>query len=629
MNEIVEIFNSFMHGEHSVVNSIGKLLRIYEKSNFDDFRKSIAQCVNCILLRSHKSKSMAKTADLLVGFLTAPEIIKGDCATLEVSNEDIEPIFYAVLRDTLYHHEASCRFVRFEVCNILDKILDSLPKDAKLEVDFLNDVSDKIRLRVHDISPNVRVKAISIVSRIQDLDNEDCPIINELINLLEYDTNEHTRKIAATNVCVTHKSLPFLINRVFDIKPSVRVVIYDRLAKYVPVRVLTIDQRVKVVNAGLAEKEQSTSAAFRRLVVDSWFLNSCARDIIVFINLFDVEEDNELLSRLVNFIFKNIQISDFENILSLFSYDEISAQISSDFKIENIFIFCHSLAYIIENQDTINLPFKITNSLPEISKICTLIENVIKKNFNIFVLKEIFKLLRVFDLSDEAGRKIAIELMLKILSRPGEYPAGFQPDGSFNCLDYLQEVVRTYVLYATDHITTLDTVCEVVSEIRQPINAGIFSQGIGTQKFEEFTQTLTQTSNENTEILITCLAIINEVLKIRNLDLTTPSAVSLLEFFVLPLVKDERCDVRIEAVRCLSLFCIYVRNYAVKYFVLLSRIAKIDGKEIKNVAISAIFDIYTLYGSSFNSDSEDENYLELIDSLLEDKNDEVLFISIE
>ncbi|KII70883.1 Condensin complex subunit 3 [Thelohanellus kitauei] len=335
---------------------------------------------------------------------------------------------------------------------------------------------------------------------------------------------------------------------------------------------------------------------FKLLLVDSWFLNSCEGGLDELIDYFDIIEENELLERVIHFILSNLDLDALDKILNIVlcdAYDQNEIRVSGR---DQIFIFCQILKHL---QTRTELLVRYSSRIPEISKICELIDVIFLQDNEDLALCQLFSVLRYYELNDEAGRKLVIELTLKLLSKPTSLS-----------LKLIYEVVKTYVHFATSHRRTLDTIVELISEIRQPLNtSGTFTQA--TQRGDDNSQA----GPENLQVLITCLSIVTEVLKARSLDLSTPSSTSLLQSFILPLIQDNRSDVRAEAVKCLSLFCIYVKNYAVQYLMLLANVVQFDSIEISSIAISAIFDILTLYGFSICENEENEQTV--IDMLLE------------
>lgn len=116
---------------------------------------------------------------------------------------------------------AQDKAVRFRVCQIVAKILQSLPEEAEVSLDGVclvhtllvmlllyvfvshslsplraaqvddacwENVHDAMMIRTKDRMPLVRVQAINALSRLQDPTNPDCPVILEFIRLMTTDS---------------------------------------------------------------------------------------------------------------------------------------------------------------------------------------------------------------------------------------------------------------------------------------------------------------------------------------------------------------------------------------------------------------------------------------------------------
>ncbi|KAF0989362.1 hypothetical protein HZS_7717 [Henneguya salminicola] len=601
---VAEIFNAFKNGESSLSSSVSKLSHSYEKSNRKNFQRDIKKCVCIILLKAHQDKEITATIELLVHFLCSQEVLKiKESANLDQSSVEIESIFYYIIRTILSYSDASCKYVRYQVCDILNKIIDSLPKDIRLDIGLLDDISDRIRMRLHDCSPNVRLKAALTISRIQNPEDEECPVINDYLPILDFDTNANVRRVVCMNICITRKSLPLVLKRIYDTKSTVRATIYERLFKSVPVKVLKIEERISIINAGILEKESTAKICFKNLLIDAWVKQACASCLITFIQLFDAEEDRDFLYKTLNYIFNNLE---YDNLTTTFDTIESWCHTSnktlleSHNDLEHLIVWCACLKFLMSNSTP--SPSQYKRLVPEIVQIVTLIQQYsgkrkVKKNSDNIdesynhILIELFSVLRIFELNDEAGRYFcfnyfrqkALDLSFNILSAPTRVS-----------VRVIQEIIRTYSYYATSQTKVFDAIVEVISEIRQPINS---IDPIVEDKFEPVTEEVSDGS-ENADTILTCLSIVCEILLVRKVDLMCPSAVTLMNTFIVNLVYDIRSSVRKEAIRCVSLYCTCASYYAEKYLVLLFQIINIDAQDIKNIALSAIFDIFTLYGIS-------------------------------
>ncbi|KAF1744841.1 hypothetical protein MXB_2982, partial [Myxobolus squamalis] len=550
--------------------------------------EQLKKCICIILLKATKNKDVSQTIELLVNFACSSEVLK--VKEHESSNEsspEVESIFNFVIRVILSYHDASCKHVRLQVCNIISKMLETLLQDIRLDVSLIDDVTQKMRTRLHDSSPLVRMKAISALSRIQDPEDDNCLIMQDYLIALELDLNANVRRSVLSNICFTKKSLKTIFTRLYDVNPIVRKALYDRLQKGPALKSLEIGQREKIISAGIEEKVVDVKSSFQHVLIEIWFKGTCASDLITFIHLFDVEDDRDFLYIALQYLYNNLDINCLELCMNTIgTWIDSNTRILSEnyWTIEYVFIWCSALKYILSNSGKCSAYCQ--DLIPEISKVCACLSRHIDliSPGEDFILIELFSVLRNFELNDESGRKSALDTLLQIISKPSKFS-----------LKAIKENVRSYIYFAINNNKILDVIVEVISEIRQPIN---MVDPLGLEENLKLSDTEPEPLAEKTDILLACLSIVAEVLQIRNVDLTTSRALALLKDFILPLIQDARPDIRIESVRCLSLFCIGVNQYVQKYLLLLFQIVNIDTLEIKNMAISAIFDIFTIHGVS-------------------------------
>ena len=75
------------------------------------------------------------------------------------------------------NHEANCNSVRYRVCQLINRILNSMGESASLDDDLFSTIYDTMLQRLMDKRPAVRVQAILALNRLQDPRNKDCPVI--------------------------------------------------------------------------------------------------------------------------------------------------------------------------------------------------------------------------------------------------------------------------------------------------------------------------------------------------------------------------------------------------------------------------------------------------------------------
>ena len=87
--------------------------------------------------------------------------------------------------------------------------------------------------RTFDKIPDVRVTAVEAIARLQEGEDENCPIVARLTDMLCYDVSPGVRKRALIEVALTCVSLPGVIGRTRDVKDEIRVEAFRALGQKV------------------------------------------------------------------------------------------------------------------------------------------------------------------------------------------------------------------------------------------------------------------------------------------------------------------------------------------------------------------------------------------------------------
>lgn len=87
------------------------------------------------------------------------------------------------------HHEANSSGVRFRVCQLINKLLGSMPENAMIDDDLFDKINEAMLIRLKDKVPNVRTQAVHALSRLQDPKDDECSVINgecSFLNLFSF-----------------------------------------------------------------------------------------------------------------------------------------------------------------------------------------------------------------------------------------------------------------------------------------------------------------------------------------------------------------------------------------------------------------------------------------------------------
>jgi len=75
------------------------------------------------------------------------------------------------------NHKARDKAVRFRVCQLINRLFQSLSDDAEIDDSLYEEVYSSMQIRLRDKFPIVRVHAVLALARLQDPSDPNCPIV--------------------------------------------------------------------------------------------------------------------------------------------------------------------------------------------------------------------------------------------------------------------------------------------------------------------------------------------------------------------------------------------------------------------------------------------------------------------
>lgn len=152
----------------------------------------------------------------------------------------------------------------------------------------------KMTERLFDKEASVRVHAIHAMSRLQGLvlaEEGGLEVIDILLDLLAHDPSVEVRRVALSQIDVTPKSLPTILERRHDLDNGIRRMFYAEKMKEIDLKMLTIQQRDDILQAGLSDREEAVRQACAEMVFSSWIQRANS-------NLVEVQEEHSSYSSL-------------------------------------------------------------------------------------------------------------------------------------------------------------------------------------------------------------------------------------------------------------------------------------------------------------------------------------------
>ncbi|XP_055241442.1 condensin complex subunit 3 isoform X5 [Gorilla gorilla gorilla] len=529
----------------------------------------------------------------------------------------------------LKSHEANSNAVRFRVCQLINKLLGSMPENAQIDDDVFDKINKAMLIRLKDKIPNVRIQAVLALSRLQDPKDDECPVVNAYATLIENDSNPEVRRAVLSCIAPSAKTLPKIVGRTKDVKEAVRKLAYQVLAEKVHMRAMSIAQRVMLLQQGLNDRSDAVKQAMQKHLLQGW-LRFSEGNILELLHRLDVENSSEVAVSVLNALFSITPLSE--------------------------------LVGLCKNNDG-----SYIQSIPVVNEEhrgdFSYIGNLMTKEF---IGQQLILIIKSLDTSEEGGRKKLLAVLQEIL---------ILPTIPISLVSFLVERLLHIII---DDNKRTQIVTEIISEIRAPIvTVGVNNDPADVRKKElkmaeikvklieakealencitlqdfnraselkeeikaledarinllketeqlEIKEVHIEKVQNDAETLQKCLILCYELLKQMSISTGLSATMNgIIESLILPGIISIHPVVRNLAVLCLGCCGLQNQDFARKHFVLLLQVLQIDDVTIKISALKAIFDqlmtfgiepfktkkIKTLHceGTEINSDDEQES----------------------
>ncbi|XP_067386414.1 condensin complex subunit 3 isoform X2 [Emydura macquarii macquarii] len=518
---------------------------------------------------------------------------------LEEEEEDNSLLSY-LFNFLLESHKANSHAVRLRVCQLVNKLLGSMPENAQIDDDLFDKINDAMLIRLKDKIPNVRIQAVLALARLQDPSDENCSVVNVYNTLLENDSNSEVRRAVLSCIAPSAKTLPKIVGRTMDVKEAVRKLAYEVLAEKVHMRALSIAQRVKLLQQGLNDRSDAVKEVVQKKLLQAW-LQLTEGDVLELLHRLDVENCPEVAVPVLNAMFSLSPLGDL---------------------VQN----CKNL----DNSYLQNMPVLSEEQKEDFS--C--IENLMTKEF---IGQQLILIIGCMDTTEEGGRKRLLAIFQEIL---------ILPTTSTSLISSLMERLLSII---KDDDRRIQTVAEIISEVREPIvtvDTPVDAAEIRNQQLklaeikvklletkdaleecitlQDFNRALVlkeriteleciksdlikeaeqpeikemRVEKNDPETLLKCLLICYELLKQMSLSKGIgPTMNGIIESLILPGITNVHPAVRNMAVLCLGCCALQNKDFASQHLALLLQVLQIDDIKVKLSALKAIFDQLMLFG---------------------------------
>ncbi|XP_019381983.1 PREDICTED: condensin complex subunit 3 isoform X1 [Gavialis gangeticus] len=525
-----------------------------------------------------------------------------------------------------------------------------MPENAQIDDELFDKINEAMLIRLKDKFPNVRIQAVLALSRLQDPKDENCSVVKVYNTLLENDTNSEVRRAVLSCIAPSAQTVPKIVGRIMDVKEVVRKLAYEVLAEKVPMKVLSIAQRVKLLQQGLSDRSDAVKEVVKKKLLQSW-LRATEGDVLELLHRLDVEDCPEVAVPMLNAMFSLSSISDLvQNCKNLDSRKTIPVE---ELTAENA-LYWRSLCEYLKSkgeegeallEQVVPEPaiyaeylLRYLQSIPVLNEKqredFSCIEHLMTKEF---IGQQLSLLIGCMDTTEEGGRKRLLSVLQEIL---------ILPTTSVSLISSLAERLLSII---KDDDKRIETVAEIISEVREPIvtfdkpidatemrkqqlqlaeiKVRLFEAKVALEEcidLQDFNRAsvlkekiaeLEHIKNDlikeaeqpeikemrveknDPETLLKCLMICYELLKqmsfVKGIG---PTMNGIIESLILPGITNVHPAVRNMAVMCLGCCALQNKDFAHQHLALLLQVLQIDDITVKLSALKAVFDQLMLFG---------------------------------
>lgn len=304
-------------------------------------------------------------------------------------------------------------------------LLNALGIEAALDDNICDDILTYMMNRLRDLSPKVRLQAIVALQRLQCPEDPNDPVVKAYQFHLSSDPASKVRQSVITSMGRNFNTIPFIIERLWDIDEKVRRHTYLHMSSY-PVKAYQVIQRLTFLEQGLNDPSEIVRKVVVNVMLPQW-LESYKRDILALLSALKIDATEAEIDRfrkaakqLLPEIFKKEK--DFAELIKFLGIDtESEFEFNKCIPFENfsleILVYWQSLVdFFIEKEAD-----ELEAVLPEMSYMCSYIfsfyssqkiemDKFEKMEFN-YKLVSLFEIVLSMDFGDEFGKQQLMQVI--------------------------------------------------------------------------------------------------------------------------------------------------------------------------------------------------------------------------
>ncbi|NXX88673.1 CND3 protein, partial [Centropus bengalensis] len=575
----------------------------------EDFKEKFFHFLKYAMIIYKREPAVEQVVDFVAKFVTSFYQTEKEDGSEEGEEDNL--FLNYVLNFLLESHSANSHAVRFRTCQLLNKILGNMPENAQIDDDLFDKINETMLIRVNDKFSNVRIQAILALSRLQDPQDENCPVVEVYFSVL---------------------------------------ILFKVLAEKVHMRALSIAQRVQLLHQGLNDRSDAVKEVMKKKLLQAW-LQLSNGDILELLHRLDVENCPEVAKPILVAMFSLSPLHDLVQSVKILDNRKLIPL--EDLTAENV-LYWRCLCEYLKSKDEEGEDL-LEQLLPEPAKYADYLlsylqnmpvlseeqkedfacfENLMTKEF---IGQQLILIVDCMDTTEEGGRKHLVVTLQKILLLPATSTA------------LIPSLVERLLSIVKDDDKRIQIIAEIISEVRepfvtvdQPIDAAeirrreiklaetkvklfeakaALEECITLQDFcraSVLKERITELENMKNELikeaeqpeikemrvekndpetLLKCLMMCYELLKIVSISKGIgPTITEIIQSLILPGITNIQPAVRNMAVMCLGCCGLQNKEFARQQIALLLQALQIDNIKVKLSALQAIFDQLMLFG---------------------------------
>ncbi|XP_043224258.1 condensin complex subunit 3-like [Amphibalanus amphitrite] len=652
LNSIKSVFAACQASISVHQKLLSALKTIYDGAESEEaFFAEFVSLLRRSLMRSEKSPPVERTIEFAARFAKHLSPVSDETLAEDEEAEEVHPFFRRLFEFLVNNHRAADSSVRLRCCQLINKLLLHLGENAYLDDALCDRAYDAMLERLQDTVPAVRVQAVFALSRLQEPQNKQCPVIRAYVFHLRNDPSADVRRAVLLNIGGSAATLPHVLERVRDSSAGVRRQAYTFLTK-VHIKSVSMSERRRVLKEGLQDRDETVRRTVQKDLLQFWLrlLSGSATQLL---RCLYVEMCPDVAEMVVKAMCRETSYRDMVDSLGLpsetrlFAPEELTPERAILWR-----VLCDHLRAEGGGADS-----QLERIAPDVPALCGLIQQLSaaapadgeSPESQWFVLRQLIQLAAGLELWDEFARRSLAGLVDGLLRSERLAPQLVPP------------LVRLYGHAVPDAAARLRALVEAITDIRAPLTGTApepeqpaapapaeqrerrlrraqlrvrlnelrdqLEEAVAGRDYaaaQELQREQDACLQEEKELqdreepappaeteqaesegclerddpvtLAKCLQIVFELLQALPLKKLPAELRALTETLVLPAVQSEEPGVREVAVRALGAVCLLDKQLAEQNLVLFVQVAHADQCEVQQSALRAVFDQLSVHG---------------------------------